>query len=169
MVLEAIFKPAVFLWVIPSVLLMTYRITKCHKCHKSSWDTTHCTVQILPSPGFSFLALEFGNNPKGNREVWEPSFKYASWLAPFPVFLASPGTHNQCYSCNPYEVAYRPSQHLTFQNKNKIKNWADCFENYAFSFNSQSLAALQCWLMKLHVTAPSSPTPAMWGVINQVQ
>lgn len=50
------FQPAVFLWIIPSVLFMTYSITE---CHKSAWDIVYCTVQIsyFAKSRFFFLWL----------------------------------------------------------------------------------------------------------------
>lgn len=120
MVLEAIFNQLYFSGLFPqccswhTVLL---NVTN----HPETSRIIQCRLFILPSPGFSFLALEFGNNPKGNREVCEPSLKYASWLAPFPVFLASPGTCNQCNSCSPCAVVYRPPQLLTFQPKKEFE------------------------------------------------
>lgn len=50
------FQAAVFLWIIPSGLFMTYSITK---CHKSSWDTMYCTMQIIyfTKSRFSFLSF----------------------------------------------------------------------------------------------------------------
>ena len=161
MVLEAIFNQLYFCGLFPqccsrhTVLL---NVTN----HPETSRIVQCRLFILPSPGFSFSALEFGNNPKGNREVCEPSLKYASWLAPFPVFLASPGTHNHCNSCSPCAVVYRPSQLLTFQPKEKLKRllW-----KLGFFFNSQSLATLHCWVMKLQVTACNSPPSAKWDAV----
>jgi len=127
--------------------------------HPETSCIVQCRLFILPSLGFSFLALKFGNNPKGNREVCEASLKSTSCLARFPVLLASPGTQNQRSSCSPCAVVYSPSQLLTFQPQ-KLQKLKRLFCKLGFFFASQSLADLHCWVMKPQVAASISPPPA---------
>lgn len=143
MILEAISKQLHFCELFP----------QCHSRHTVLLNvTTHpetsrivqCRWFILPSPGFSFSALELGNNPKGNREVCEPSLNYASWLAPFPVFLPSPGTYNHCNSVALLRLCPGLCIFLDFsRKKNNLKRL----------FWKLGFYLIHCWIMKLQVTA----------------
>lgn len=134
MVLEAIFKQLYFCGLLPQCC-SRHAVLLNVTTHP---ETSHIVQRrwfILPSTGFCFLALEFGNNPQGNREVWEPSLNYASWLAPFPVFLPSPGTYSQCNSI--VLVRLCPGLCNFLQCNKEKKNSKRLFWKLGFLFNKK--------------------------------